>query len=80
MDGPDSLGFTGGVGEPAPAVRQGAAAGLSFLDVAVDPDLNASAQPDADISADGARVRTLVVTAREDVEVARIVRQLVRAS
>lgn len=80
MNGLDALVFTGGIGEHAPAVRQAAAAGLSFLDVAIDPDQNTSVQPDADISATSARVRTLVVTAREDIEVARIVRQLARAS
>jgi acetate kinase len=74
MDGLDTLVFTGGVGEHAPAIREEAAAGLSFLGVAIDADANAAATGDADIGAAGAAVRTLVVTAREDLEVARQVR------
>jgi acetate kinase len=74
MDGLDALVFTGGVGEHAPAIREKAAAGLSFLGVALDADANAAASADAEIGAAGAAVSTLVVTAREDLEVARQVR------
>ncbi len=71
MNGLDALVFTGGIGEHDPAVRAAAAAGLSFLGVAVDAGRNAAARPDTDITAVQARVRTLVVAAREDVEIAR---------
>jgi len=74
MNGMDALVFTGGIGEHMPAVRAAAAAGLRFLGVAVDPGRNASAAGDADISAGGAPVRTLVLTAREDLEIARSAR------
>jgi acetate kinase len=76
MNGADALVFTGGVGENAPAVRADAASGLRFLGVEVDAGLNESVQGDADISAAGATVKTLVVHAREDVEVAREVRSV----
>jgi len=76
MNGIDALVFTGGIGEHAPAVRARAAAGLAFLGVAVDPDGNQAAAGDADISAHGAPARTLVITAREDAEIARNVRQV----
>src|SRR4030095_4013425 len=76
MGGVDTLGFTGGVGEHAAEIRARAAAGLGFLGVALDPDANAQATADAEIGAPGAAVRTLVVTAREDLEVARQVREL----
>jgi acetate kinase len=79
MDGLDALVFTGGVGERASAIRRGAAAGLGFLGVAVDADADAGAVPDADVSAPGARVRTLVVAAREDLEMAREVRATLAA-
>jgi acetate kinase len=79
MGGLDALVFTGGVGERAPAIRAGAAAGLEFLGVELDDAANAAASADADIGAPGARVRTLVVTAREDLEVARQVRRLLTA-
>ncbi|HEV2140442.1 MAG TPA: acetate/propionate family kinase [Candidatus Dormibacteraeota bacterium] len=76
MNGLDALVFTGGVGENSAPVRGAAAAGLRFLGVDVDQKLNASVKTDADISAKDAAARTLVVRAREDVEVARDVRRL----
>jgi acetate kinase len=74
MDGLDALVFTGGIGEHQPEVRAEAAAGLGFLGVAVNPQQNGAIRGDGDISAAGAPVRTLVVTAREDLEIARQVR------
>jgi acetate kinase len=44
---------------------------LSFLGVAIDAPRDAVAQADTDVSASGASVRTLVVAAREDVEMGR---------
>jgi acetate kinase len=76
IDGLDALVFTGGIGEHQPETRAEAAAGLGFLGVAIDQQSNSTARggADADISAPGARVRTLVVAAREDLEIARQVR------
>jgi acetate kinase len=76
LGGLDALVFTGGVGEHAPEIRARTAAGLGFLGVALDPGANAAATADAEIGASGAAARTLVVTAREDLEVARQVRTL----
>ena len=76
MDGIDVLAFTGGIGEHAPAVRAAATAGLGFLGVRLEPEHNADARGDAEIGAPDARVRTVVVTAREDREIARQVRAL----
>jgi acetate kinase len=74
LGGLDAVVFTGGVGEHAPEVRARTAAGLRFLGVALDAGANARAGADAEIGAPGAAVRVLVVTAREDLEVARQVR------
>jgi acetate kinase len=71
MNGLDALVFTGGIGEHQPQVRAEAAAGLGFLGVAIDETRNDAATGDADISAPSAAVRTLVITAREDIEIAR---------
>jgi acetate kinase len=77
IGGIDALVFTGGVGEHAPVVRARAAEGLSFLGLAVDGERNASAETaDREIGSAGAAVRVLVITAREDLEVAREVRGL----
>jgi acetate kinase len=78
MNGLDALVFTGGTGEHDPAVRAAAAAGLAFLGVAIDDDSNNAAQGDADISGSGSAVRTAVVTAREDIEIARQTRAVLR--
>ena len=74
MDGLDALVFTGGIGEHQPQVRAEAAAGLGFLGVAIDPGRNQAAAGDCDISPASASVRTMVVAAREDLEIARQVR------
>jgi acetate kinase len=76
LGGLDALAFTGGVGEHAPTVRARAADGLAFLGVELDAEANARAAGDAEIGAAGAPARTLVITAREDLEVARQVRAL----
>ena len=73
--GLDVLVFTGGVGEHAPDVRAAAADRLGHLGVAIDDEANAAAQGDADISAFGARPSTVVVTAAEAAEVARLTRE-----
>lgn len=76
MNGLDALVFTGGVGENAPVVRQRAADGLNFLGIQVDPRRNSAGSGDREIGAKGATVRTLVVVAREDLQIAREVRRL----
>ena len=74
LDGLETLVFTGGVGEHAPEIRARAAAGLGFLGVALDHAANDATTSDAEITALGAPARTLVVEAREDLEIARGVR------
>jgi acetate kinase len=79
--GVDVLAFTGGVGEHSAMVRRRAAERLGFLGVAVDRHRNDAVGDDAvgddcDISAAGTTARTLVITAREDLQIAREARQL----
>ncbi len=74
MDGLDALVFTGGIGEHQPPVRAEAAAGLGFLGIMIDSERNNDVTADAEISAASASVRTLVIAAREDIEIARQVR------
>ena len=77
MGGLEVLAFTGGVGENAAPVRLAAAAGLSFLGVAVDERRNLAARDDAEIGDPDATVRVFVIAAREDLEIAREVREVV---
>jgi acetate kinase len=74
--GLDVLVFTGGVGEHDDAIRADTVAELGFLGVRLDPEANARARADAEIGAAGAQVRTVVVTAGEDVWIARETRRV----
>ena len=76
MGGLDTLVFTGGVGEHAATVRHQAAKGLGFLGIEIDEAANLVAVPDVDLTAAGASVHTVVIEAREDIEIARQVRGL----
>jgi acetate kinase len=67
--GLDVLVFTGGVGEHSAEVRAAVGADLAWLGVGLD-ELRGSRTRDRDITASGARVRTLVVESREDLQIA----------
>jgi acetate kinase len=69
--GLDLLVFTGGIGENAPEVRALVADDLGYLGVKLDDDVNREATADADVSDQGAAVRTVVVAASEASEIAR---------
>jgi acetate kinase len=71
LGGLDVLAFTGGVGERAAEIRSGAAQGLEFLGVALDPAANSAGSGDREITAAGAPVACVVIEAREDLEIAR---------
>jgi acetate kinase len=74
LGGVEALVFTGGVGEHAGPIRAEACAGLGFLGVALDEEANRDPRADAEIGAAESRVRLLVIAAREDLEIAREVR------
>ena len=81
MGGVDVLVFTGGVGENSPEVRSRAAGGLGFLGVAVDESRNTLDKADRggedwEITAPRTAVRTFVIAAREDRQIAAEVRSL----
>jgi acetate kinase len=78
MGGLDGLVFTGGAGENSARLRADGCRGLEFLGVAVDDAANERRDGIADrlVSPAGAPVAVAVVTAREDVEIARQVRKV----
>jgi acetate kinase len=76
LGGLDVLVFTGGVGQNSSAVRDQVCGGLAFLGVELDDERNCAAGTEATISATGSRVATLVVTAREDLQIAREARRV----
>lgn len=70
--GIDVLVLTGGIGERSATLRSQAAARLAWLGVGIDEDANVAADGgDVEITGRVAPVRTLVVPAREDLEIAR---------
>jgi acetate kinase len=71
LGGLDALVFTAGVGERSPEIRARAADGLRFLGVAIDEERNATSGGDREITGVGGEARTLVIQAREDLEIAR---------
>ncbi|WP_433229847.1 acetate/propionate family kinase [Actinomadura formosensis] len=75
LGGLDTLVFTGGIGEHDPSVRMRLAENLAYLGVSIDPGRNTSVDGDGDLTSGGAPVRTLVITAREDLEIAAGVRR-----
>ena len=80
--GIDVLAFTGGVGEHSSTVRQMAAQRLGFLGVAIDSHRNHTVADDSDveISIAEATTRTVVISAREDLQIAREARELLRGA
>ena len=80
LGGVDIVVFTGGVGEHSARVRADACSGLEHVGVAIDPSRNQCAQGDDEISSPNARVRTVVVEAREDLEMCRQVEILLTLS
>jgi acetate kinase len=70
--GLDALVFTAGIGENSARVREDVCARLAFLGVELDPERNASASPDCEISTGSVEVH--VVRAREELVAARAAR------
>jgi acetate kinase len=78
MGGLDALVFTGGVGENSAEIRRRAMEGLGFLGVRPDDARNGAGTGDREIGSPDAPVRSLVISAREDLEIARQVRSVLR--
>ncbi len=76
LGGIDALVFTGGIGERSASVRARTVDGLGFLGLAIDAERNQTAHGDRELTPDGIPTRTLVIQAREDLEIARQTRTL----
>lgn len=80
LGGIDALTFTGGVGENSPEVRAAASERLGRLGVAIDRERNTGELgSQRDISAEDAPVKTVVIKAREDLEIARQTREVLES-
>jgi len=80
LGGLDVLVFTGGVGEHAHEVRAAACRDFEFAGVRLNAARNTTLLGEGEISSADSSVRTFVVAAREDIEIARQVRALLGRS
>ena len=70
MGGVDALVFTAGVGENTKITRADVTEGLEYMGIAIDQDANNCRGVQKDISAEGAKVRTLVIPTNEELMIA----------
>ena len=80
LDRLDALVFTAGIGENSAALRAQVCEGLRILGLRIDDGLNATARPDAEVTAEGSATRVLVVQAREDLMIAQETRRVLKES
>ncbi len=71
LGGVDALAFTGGIGERSAMLRARICENLGFLGMQLDPALNDTSRPDADVAAGASPARILLIEANEEVIVAR---------
>ena len=71
MGGLDAVVFTAGIGENNPGIRQRICSNLEFIGIKIDPEKNKSKGVEIDISAEGAKVRTLVIPTNEELAIAK---------
>ena len=70
MGGLDVLTFTAGIGENTIWMREAICEGLEFMGVKVDSEKNNCRGKEVDISAEGAKVTTMVVPTNEELMIA----------
>ena len=81
MNGVDAIVFTGGIGENTNRLREQVIDGLSWMGIAIDHEKNDAMKPghaeDTDLTAEGSRVRILVIPTNEEIAIARDTLELV---
>ncbi len=76
LGGADVIVFTGGIGENGVNIRNAVTSGLEELGIALDPQINATAKGETNVSAPNSRVQIWVVPTNEEIIVARQTKQL----
>ncbi|MBR3106528.1 MAG: acetate kinase [Clostridia bacterium] len=81
MNGVEAIVFTGGIGENTNRLREQVIDGLSWMGIAIDHEKNAAMKPghaeDTDLTAEGSRVKILVIPTNEEIAIARDTLELV---
>ena len=70
MGGVDAVVFTAGVGENSAELREQIVSSLGFMGIQIDPEKNKVRGEERDISAEGARVHTLLIPTNEELVIA----------
>lgn len=70
MGGVDAVVFTAGVGENTKITREDVTSGLEFMGIEIDKEANNCRGVQKDISAPGAKVKTLVIPTNEELMIA----------
>lgn len=78
MNGLDAIVFTGGLGENNHEVRRDVCKYLEFLGVKIDEEKNQCRGVERDFSAEGAKIRTLVIPTNEELMIARETKNLLK--
>lgn len=78
MGGVDALVFTAGIGENTKMLREQITEGLSFMGVEIDKEANNCRGVEKDITAEGAKVKTLVIPTNEELMIAKETAELVK--
>jgi acetate kinase len=78
MGGLDAVVFTGGIGENSAEVRKASCAGLDFLGIAIDDDVNESKEKEKIISKSGTTTSVLVIPTNEELVIALDTSEIVR--
>jgi len=76
LNGADAVVFTAGIGENNDLVRSKILKDMDFLGIVIDEEKNKVKGKEMDISAPGARVRTLVIPTNEELAIARETQKL----
>lgn len=77
MGGIDAVVFTAGIGENTSSIRKASVEGLEFMGIKIDDEKNKVRGQEMDISAEGAKVRTLVIPTNEELMIALDTKRLV---
>jgi acetate kinase len=78
MNGVDAVIFTGGIGENDRNIREKSLEEMDGLGIIIDKDKNATKGKEIDITAPGAKVRTLIIPTNEELAIARETLRLIR--
>ena len=73
MNGVDCIVFTAGVGENTPSVREAICENMQYLGLAIDKEKNMQPNNGAirDISAEGSKVKVLIIPTNEELVITR---------